>query len=191
MAELTRLAAESVVRAYRFTGLNAIVDVGGGYGELLISILKAYPDASGVLFDLPLAAERAKERLSAAGLAARCDFRAGDFFDSVPGGADAYVLKSVIHDWNDEKSGLILENCRRAMARTGRLLLIEQVMPDRLEIDPAHQSLMRSDLTMLVAHAAKERTEAEFHRLLETAGLRVNRVVRTHSTFSVIEAVSR
>jgi orsellinic acid C2-O-methyltransferase len=190
LVELTRLAAGDVVRAYDFSGLKSVVDVGGGYGELLIAVLKAYPNISGVLFDLPHAIEGAKPRFAALHLTSRCDFRAGNFFDSVPDGADAYILKSVIHDWDDDKSRLILENCRRAMGRQGRLLLVEQVLPDRLEITATHQSLMRSDLTMLVAHAAKERTEGEFRILLDSSGLRVNQVIPISPTFSVIEAVS-
>jgi hypothetical protein len=190
MAELTHLSTESVAESYDFSGLKSIVDVGGGYGELLLTLLKAYPDISGTLFDLPHAMEGARQHFAEAGVISRCDFYAGNFFDSIPGGADAYILKSVIHDWDDDKSRQILENCRQAMGQRGRLLLVEQVLPDHLENSATHQSLMRSDLTMLVAHAAKERTESEFRALLNTAGMRTTRIILANSTFSVIEAVS-
>ncbi|MDD5364455.1 MAG: methyltransferase [Gallionellaceae bacterium] len=190
LVELTRLAAASVIRHYDFSSCQRIVDVGGGYGELLLAILKANPGVCGSLFDLPHAVAGAQRRISEAGLGDRCDVQAGDFFEQVPAGADAYVLKSVIHDWEDENSLRILANCRRAVGGSGRLLLVEQILPDRLSHDARHQSLMRSDLTMLVAHAARERTESEYRRLLDGAGFRVTRVIATDSTFSVIEAVA-
>ena len=188
LVELTRLVSESVVRTYDFSGLKRIVDVGGGYGELLISILRANPAISGVLFDLPEVIEGGKRRFEEAGLASRCEFLEGDFFESVPGGADAYILKSVIHDWDDKNSERILENCRHAMAEGERLLLVERVLPDRLEVSAAHQAVVRSDLTMLVAHAAQERTEAEIRGLLSSAGFRVTRILPLGMTFSIIEA---
>lgn len=188
LVELTRLISESVVRAYDFSGLRRIVDVGGGYGELLISILRASPATSGVLFDLPHAIEGGRRRFEEAGLASRCEFLEGNFFESVPSGAVAYILKSIIHDWDDKNSKLILENCRHAMIEGGRLLLVERVLPDRLEVSAAHQAVVRSDLTMLVAHAAQERTEAEFRDLLNSAGFRVTRILPVGMTFSVIEA---
>ena len=188
LVELTRLTCESVVRTYDFSGLGRIVDVGGGYGELLACILKASPAASGILFDLPHAIEGGRRHIEEAGLASRCKVVAGDFFESVPGGADAYVLKSVIHDWNDDRSRLILENCRHAMVEDGRLLLVEEVLPDRLEFSAAHQAVVRSDLNVLVALGGKERTEAEFRDLLNSAGLRVTRILPAGATFSIIEA---
>ncbi|MCW5605370.1 MAG: methyltransferase, partial [Burkholderiales bacterium] len=134
LVELTRLVSRSVVQAYDFSGLQRIVDVGGGHGELLASILKAYPTASGVLFDLPHAASGARAHLAAAGVAERCTFVEGDFFVSVPPGADAYLLKSVLHDWNDEDGTRILACCRRAMHDAAVLLLVERVVPEKLEV---------------------------------------------------------
>jgi ubiquinone/menaquinone biosynthesis C-methylase UbiE len=190
LVELTRLTAESVIRAYDFSGLKRIMDVGGGYGEMLIAILRANPAASGVLFDLPHAVEGGRRHLEAAGLGSRCEFLSGNFFESVPSGANAYLLKSVIHDWDDENSKRILQNCRRALEKGGRLLLVERTIPERLEISAVHQALVRGDLTMLVAHAAPERTEAEFRNLLNSAGFETTRIFPTDSTFCVIEAVS-
>jgi hypothetical protein len=188
-AEVTRLTSERVVSAYDFAGLKQIVDVGGGCGELLATILRTNRGAQGVLFDLPDAVETARRHLEQLGLAARCTFVAGDFFESVPVGGDTYILKSVIHDWNDTRSRLILENCRRALGCDGRLLLVEEMLPDRLENSPALQAVVRSDLNMLITHAAGERTETDFRLLLRSAGFRMSRVVPAGLTFTVIEAV--
>lgn len=187
MAELTRTIAEDVVRAYDFSGVRRIVDVGGGYGEMLATILQANPATTGVLVDLPHGIENAGPRLEAAGVASRCDLVAGDFFESVPAGGDAYLLKSVLHDWNDERGRVILENCRRAMSPQGKILLVERVVPERLEATPEHQALARSDLHMLVAWAARERTELELRELLGAAGFRVTKIVPIRSTFFLIE----
>ncbi len=189
MAELTRLAGESIVRAYDFSGLKRVTDVGGGYGELLLCILKANPEISGVLFDLPHAIEGAKRRFDEAGLLSRCEFVSGNFLESVPRGSDLYMLKSVIHDWDDEKSKLILEKCRDAMSEGGRLLLVERVLPGRLEISKAHQAIVRGDLTMLVALAAQERSETEFQVLLNSAGFFLTRMIKACVNFSIIEAI--
>ncbi len=189
MTELTRLSARSVVEAYDFGGLTRIVDVGGGYGELLAVILAAHPGAQGVLFDLSHAIQAAAPHLQRAGVAERCELVTGNFFDSVPSGGDAYVLKSVIHDWDDERSRMILDNCRRAMGGGARLLLVERIVPDRLEPSPTHQAVARSDLTMLVALGAKERTKAEFDALLNSAGFQLTRVLPAAAGFSVIEAI--
>jgi SAM-dependent methyltransferase len=188
LVELTRLTSENVVRMYDFSGLKRIMDVGGGYGELLISILRANPANSGILFDLPHAIEGGKRHFDEAGLIDRCEFVEGDFFKSVPKGADAYILKSVIHDWDDNNSKRILENCCQAMGERGRLLLVERVVPERLEVSANHQAVVRNDLTMLVALAAKERTETQFRELLTSAGFHVTRILPIGMTFSVIEA---
>jgi hypothetical protein len=189
LVELTRMACAAVVAAYDFSGLRRVVDIGGGYGELLAAILRANPEATGVLLELPHALAGARRHLDRAGLSSRCEFRAGDFFASVPGGADAYLLKSVLHDWEDERSRQILGTCRRAMGEGARLLVVEQIVPDKLEVSATHQALAQSDLTMLVAHGARERTAADFRSLLESAGFAVARVVPAGPTFSVLEAL--
>lgn len=191
LVELSRLTCASVVRAYDFSALGRIVDVGGGYGELLVTILRACPDAAGVVFDRPHAIEGARRYVAEAGLAARCECVAGDFFQAVPAGGDGYILQSVLHDWDDERGRRILDNCRRAMGADGRLLLVEHVVPERLEVTAAHQAVARSDLHMLVALGAKERTAAEFRDLLDSAGFRMTRVVPAAGFFSVIEARPR
>ncbi|MBL8792552.1 MAG: methyltransferase domain-containing protein [Planctomycetia bacterium] len=191
LVELTRLACKHIVRAYDFSSLGRVVDVGGGYGELLAAILHANSTARGILFDLPHALEGARAHFQQAGLTERCEFLSGNFFEEVPAGATAYLLKSVLHDWDDERCRQILGCCRRALRPEARLLVIEQVLPQRLDSSPSHQALARSDLNMLVAHAAGERTQAEFDQLLHSAGFAIARIAPAGATWSVIEAVAR
>lgn len=193
LAELTRMSTASILGAYDFSRFKRFIDVGGGQGELLAAILEANPGTSGVIFDLPHAIDGARGHFERCGLAGRCEFVAGDFFETIPAGGDAYMMKSVIHDWNDERAAAILRRCNAAMRERhgARLLLIEQVMPDRAEPLAVHQSLSRSDLTMLVAHAARERSQSEFAKLLEKAGFEIVRMVPAGPTFSVIEAAAR
>jgi ubiquinone/menaquinone biosynthesis C-methylase UbiE len=170
MLELTRLMAADSARAYDF-GNKRVADIGGGYGELLANILEVHPTATGVLFDMEHAVADAQRHFTSRGLASRCEFVTGDFFESVPAGLDVYVLKSVIHDWNDERAKTILQTCRRAMTPQSRLLLLERLMPEKIEPTREHRALARSDLHMLVVLGAHERTEAEFSALLRSAGL--------------------
>jgi len=189
MVELTRLVGRGVCRSYDFSGMKQVVDVGGGYGELLGAVLKAYPAMRGILFDLPRAVQGARPHLESLGVGDRCNFIAGSFFDSVPGGADAYLLKSVIHNWDDAQSAIILRNCRRAMSPDAKLLLVEQLMPVHMEASPRVQAMARADLNMLVTHGARERTEAEFQRLLRAQDFSLVRIIPTVSNYNVIEAV--
>ena len=189
MVELTRLDSATVVRAYDFSAMKRIVDVGGGYGELLAAILRANPAARGVLFDRPHAIENGRRNLATAAVADRCEFVAGDFFDSIPGGADAYVLKSVIHDWDDERSKVILQNCGRAMHEHARLLLVERIVPLQLAASAAHRAIARGDLNMLVGLGGQERREDEYRALLSATGLQVKAVLPAGPTFSIIEAI--
>jgi len=191
MVELTRLIAPAVVQAYDFAGIKRIIDVGGGYGELLVAILQANPEASGVLFERPHAIEQGRQYLASADLAHRCTCMAGDFFEAVPGGAEAYVLKSIIHNWDDAQSTIILGNCRRAMPEGAKLLLVEQIMPERLGTSPADQARVRSDLNRLLTTATKERTETEYRALLASAGFHVTKVVPVgREDFSIMEATT-
>jgi SAM-dependent methyltransferase len=190
MTEVTRLVANEVARVYDFSGARRIVDVGGGYGQLVTAILKAHPKARGVVVDMPHASEAAKLYARDAGVAERCEFVAGDFFESVPPGGDTYLLKSVLHNWNDEKSALILRNCGRAMPRGAKLLLVERIFPARLDVSPAHQAVARSDLNMLVGPGGHERTEVEFRNLLGAAGFTPVEVFATSTEFSIIEGVA-
>jgi SAM-dependent methyltransferase len=187
MVDLTRLAALHIARAYDFAG-QRVMDVGGGYGELLAHILTAYPSAQGVLFDMPHAISKARAHLEGRGLAGRCEFTTGDFFSSVPSGSDIYVLKTVIHDWPDDKARDILRSCRRTMTPGTRMLIIERLMPERLVPSDANRALARVDLHMLVALGAQERTLNEMLALLGSVGFQNVRRIETGSEFQILEA---
>lgn len=185
MTNLSLLSAPAIVEAYDFSGINKLVDIAGGHGLLLAAILKVNPHLQGVLFDLPFVIEGAGEPLESEGVAARTEKVSGDFFESVPAGADAYLMKHIIHDWNDEQSVKILQNIHRAMNEDGKVLIVEMVVPVGNEPSPAKGL----DLVMLTVEGGKERTEKEYRELLAAAGLRLTRTIPTRSPLSIIEAV--
>jgi hypothetical protein len=179
--------AAAVAAAYDFSELGKVVDVGGGNGALLAGILQACPSLSGVVFDQPHAAARARERVASAGLGGRCAVVAGSFFEGVPHGADAYVLSHVLVDWDDDRAALILRNCRAAMPGHGRVLILEAVYPPRAEATGPCREVAGSDVNMLVCTSGRERTEEELRALLAASGFRLSRVVPTGAGISVIE----
>jgi len=187
--ELTRQTADLLLQAYDFSAFGRIVDVGGGHGELLARILRAHGGIAGTLFDLPVAVEGATRafRQEHPDLLPRCDFFAGDFFEALPPGADAYLLKSVLHDWDDERCARILATCREAMGEHARLLVIEPILPERSAASDLQVTLAQHDLTMLAALGAQERTERAFAALLQAAGLRIARIVPVGPVYSLIE----
>ncbi|MBE9035178.1 methyltransferase [aff. Roholtiella sp. LEGE 12411] len=186
MTQLTTQVHTAVVHAYDFSGINRIVDVGGGHGLLIASILKANPHMTGILFELPFAIEGAQRLLEAEGVAERCEVVTGNFFESeVPKGGDAYLLKSVIHDWDDERSRTILKNCHQAIAKNGKLLLIERVLPDGNKPSVAKIN----DLVMLVVAGGCERTALEYQQLFNASGFQLTNIIPTSSGFSVIEGL--
>lgn len=185
MTNMSKTVVPGIVEAYDFSGFNKLVDIAGGHGYLLAGILKASPNLQGILFDLPSVIENSGELLGEEGVAGRTERISGDFFESVPGGADAYFMKHIIHDWDDEKSIKILQNIRRAMNEKGKVLIVEMVVPEGNEPSPSKMM----DVQMLVATGGKERTENEFRELLELSGFRLTRIIPTHSPFSIIEAV--
>ncbi len=190
MVNITEAVAETVLRAYDFGGIARAVDVGGGYGAMLCAVLRAYPAMRGVLFDLPQVIPGARKYLDDGGVLPRCELIEGSFFDRVPGPANACILKSIIHDWPDDRSVEILHNCAMAVnPARGKVLLVEHVMPARIEPTAAHRRAVHGDLNMMVATGGCERTEEEFKALFERAGLRLNRIVPTDSGYCVIEAV--
>lgn len=189
MAEFTRLVAAEFVRRYDVSPFRRVVDVGGGHGALLAAVLAAAPHARGVLVDLPHAMDGAARHLAEAGVSERSDCVAGDFFRSLPAAGDLYLLKAVLHDWEDEPALRILANCRAAIAPHGRLAIVERVLPDRLSTSAHDHALARADLNMLVALGARERGEAEFARLLGAAGFRVSRRIDTALEYSILEAL--
>jgi hypothetical protein len=184
MTSATRAHAEGVVEAYDFSGLRKVVDVGGGHGSLLAAILKTSPSATGALFDQPSVVAGATAVLEAEGVADRCDLVSGDMFESVPAGGDAYVLKWIIHDWDDARAISILKSCRTTIADNGRVLLIERVLAPPGEVSQG----TRGDVTMMALMGGRERTEAEFRGLLEATGFALTRVVPAAIELSVIEA---
>jgi hypothetical protein len=188
---LAQLTTPPLVAGYDYARFGTVADIGGSEGPLLAAILKANPRLRGILFDLPHVVARAAPVLAEAGVADRCTVVGGDFFVSVPAGADAYILKYIIHDWDDERSVTILTRCRAAMAIGATLLLIEQVLPERLEVGAAALPAARLDLQMLVlTPGGRERTESEFRRLLADAGFELCTVVPTASPFHILEAVA-
>jgi SAM-dependent methyltransferase len=186
MENISRFAAHAVLEAYDFSDARTIMDVGGGNGSMVISILQRHPATAtrGLVFDLPYIEPSARESIRAAGLEDRCRFEAGSFFERAPEGADVHVLKFILHDWSDEESVRLLERCRAALAPGGRMVVIETLVPDHNRPEMVH--LM--DLNMLVMTGGLERTEAEYAALFARAGLRLSRAVPTSGPFSVLEA---
>jgi hypothetical protein len=180
----SEFAIYSVLAAYDFTGFRTIVDVGGGHGRLLSMILAKVPDAMGVLFDLQSVVDGAGAEMEQAGVSHRCKVIGGSFFESVPDGGDAYLMKNIIHDWPDDDAVRILRNIRSAIDPSGKLLLLESVLPERSSSDIG----MLIDLEMLIAVGGKERTRAEWTDLLGRAGFRLERVVATATPVSIVEA---
>jgi hypothetical protein len=188
MAGRAEQEAHDVVAAYDFSGVRHVVDVGGGRGILLAEILRAAPQARGVLVDRAAAVPAARAHLDAAGLSDRAECGVDDFFVAVPPGGDAYVLSRVLHDWHDEDAARILATCRQAMTVGSRLFVIDAILPERAVDAPA---AIRMDLHMLLLFGARERTEAEFGALLAASGFAIQRVVMTSSPtgLGVIEAM--
>jgi hypothetical protein len=174
----------AVAAAYDFSGLETIVDVGGATGHLLTTILASNPGLHGILYDLPHVVRDAPPMIQSRGVADRVAIESGSFFDRVPSGADAYLLSHIIHDWSEDQCLTILGHCRRVMKPSGRILIIEMVLP---EGNTPHPGKLL-DLMMLVGPGGRERTEQEYAALLGKAGLRLTRLVPTESAVGVVEA---
>ena len=213
MTSLTASILEAIICSYDFSAFNIIVDVGGGQGSLVTSILKAYPTVKGIVFDIPTVIEEAKSSLQAQGfadpsgdarklanaaltqspaegnppaaLSHRCTVVSGNFFESVTAGGDAYLLKHIIHNWDEEKAIAILKNCHQAMSQHGKLLLFETIIPPGNA--PSFGKLL--DLNMLVMTDGHERTEEEYQVLLQKAGFQLTQVIPTPSLINIIEAL--
>jgi hypothetical protein len=177
----------AIAEGYNFSAIDTLVDVGGSQGHLLATILKRHPNVQGVLFDLPSVIEQAKQApfLSDVLPEGRVRFEAGDFFHSVPPGGDAYLMKYILHDWNDDQCATILSCCRQAMNPQGRVLVVDTVVAPGNQ--PQWGKLL--DINMLVVTGGRERTEAEFAQLFQQAGLRLAAVHPTQCPLSVLEAV--
>lgn len=186
MANLIAANNAAVLASYPFSTIDKLVDVGGGNGSFMISLLHANPAMKGVLFDLPHVAEHARKRIADAGLAERCEVIGGDIFASVPQGGTVYILSQIIHDWDDDRTIAILKSCYRAMKDKSKLLLVEIILPAHVEQSVA---LLMLDVHMMATTGGRERTEAEYRALLDAAGFRVTKVVPTQSRMSVVECV--
>lgn len=171
-----------MIEAYDFSGFRRVADIGGGNGQTLAALLAHYPALEGILFDLPAVAARAHGILGAPALKDRCQIEGGDFFSSVPDGADAYVLRHIIHDWQDAEAVIILRNCCKAMSSNGRVLVVENVIPPGDA--PGFGKWL--DIMMLMVEG-RERTEDEYRRLFADAGLTLNRVTPTAAGVSILE----
>jgi len=185
MTDVSSMLAYAVLMAYDFSRIPSIVDIGGGQGKLLRSIIQINPEIKGTVFDLEPAIEVAKQGFGSNPCTGRYSTVAGDFFESVPEGAHAYILCGVIHDWDDEHCVRILKNCRSAMNDSGRLLLVETVVPET----GANCFSKLLDLNMLVMTGGRERTKSEFCALFNAADYKLTRIVPTMAPQSVIEAI--
>ncbi|HEY4230586.1 MAG TPA: methyltransferase [Thermoanaerobaculia bacterium] len=183
MANVSGFASQAVLDAYDFGALTTIMDVGGGNGSMVRTILEKHPQVRGIVADLPYIADQATAAIRESAMAERCRFEPTDFFRSVPKGADGHLLKFILHDWNDDECATILRNCRAAIAPGGRLMVLEVVVPDTPGPDFSHVM----DLNMLVMTGGMERTAAEYEALFARGGFRLKRIVSSHSPFSVIE----
>jgi hypothetical protein len=186
MSNLSSMLAYAVLMAYDFAGISSIVDVGGGQGKLLETILQFNPDMRGTVFDTSSTIQRSQQQLGNNARGRRCSYVTGDFFTSVPQGADAYLLCGVIHDWDDDRAVTILRNCRKAMTKNSKVLLVDMIVPD----SPAASFSKLLDLNMLVMNGGRERTTAEFCALLNAAGCKLSRTVPTLAPQSMIEAIA-
>lgn len=186
MTSFSSVVNEEVVASYDFSASREVVDIGGGKGSLLATILKANGNLHGVLSDLPQVIDGAKAAFVESGLEDRCDLIAGDFFTSVPQ-ADTYIIKWIIHDWDDDRAISILKNCREAMTSDGKIVLVESI------VEPGRGSSFTKlmDLNMLVMTGGRERTQAEYVGLFEAAGLTLTRVIPTGTPMSLIEGVRK
>jgi hypothetical protein len=186
MAKQSAPENTGVAATYPFEQSRVVVDVGGGRGGFLATVLKTYPTVRGLLFDQAYVLDQ-PNAVKEAGLGYRCDFVAGDFFQSVPKGGDVYVLKRILHDWDDDTALRILKNCAAALTFTARIVVVDAVIKPGNDPDP-NKGL---DVGIMALLRGRERTAAEFHALFSAAGLRVTRIIATPapSTLSIIEAV--
>jgi SAM-dependent methyltransferase len=187
MASFAPMTAGAIAASYDFSLFRKLIDVGGGDGSLLIGILKAYPSLHGIVFDLPHAAEKARAKISAAGLQSRCEAVGGDFFKEVPPGGDAYMLKHVIHDWNDDRAIAILRNIHRATLPKGKLLIAEGIYPPRIDQSETGRGAAANDVNMLVCTGGRQRSEAEFLSLVAGAGFKLTKIIPTPARLSLIQ----
>jgi hypothetical protein len=185
MTELSDHKSIAMLGVYDFSDVSLLADIGGGNGSTLVRALQRYPTMRGILFDLPDVIARARANLHHEGLAERTRLISGSFFEQLPAGADAYLLRHIIHNWNDTRARTILRNAHQAMTAEARIMVVERIVPP----GNSRSYSKLADLNMLVLHGGMERTEAEFRALFAASGLRITRIVPTDADVSVIEAM--
>ncbi len=187
MVNLSNMVAPAVLKAYDFSGIGSLMDVGGGHGALVACILREHPEMRGMVYDMEPVVAGARTAPCSQDVLDRCEFIAGDFFQSVPAGADAIIMKHIIHDWDAEKAVQILKNCRAALSGKpgAKVLLVESVL--MRDNQPNLGKFI--DLEMFMFVGGRERTEEQFRDLLAASGLRLNRVIPTEAPLWVVEAV--
>jgi len=188
MARVTTRMAAAALEAYDLSPIHTVVDVGGGYGTLLAAILTARPHIHGTLLETSAVAPRARRYIAEAGLADRCAVVEGDFFTAVPAGGDAYLLSQILHDWDDERCLRVLARCRQAINEGGRLLVVEQLLPDRVE---GRAPVVESDLYMLALTGGRERTVGAYRALFAAASFDLARVIPTRTHWTILEGLPR
>jgi len=187
MSRLTELDAPGVASASVFRDVKKVCDVAGGSGMLLSEILAQHPHLSGLLFDQPARIEEARARLRQRNVLSRCEFASGDFFEAVPSGADAYLLKDILHDWDDARSLTILKNCRRAMSPKQRLLIVELLVTEQPPYPMVHLIDME---VMTVCSEGRQRTEEQFRALLDASGFHLHKVHPLPGLSTLVEAAA-
>lgn len=186
MSSLSSLVEPALLTSYDFSSVRTLVDIGGGSGTLMLPLLRANPNLQGILFELPHVIADFKDALESSGLGDRCTLVSGDFFESIPMGGDLYILKHILHDWDDERCIAILKNCHQAMTSDQKLLIIERIVSTGNQPDPAKLN----DLEMMaLTPNGRERTHNEFQALLQTAGFTLVKIYPTESPLFIIEAV--
>lgn len=186
MVARTEKTTAAILEAYDFSEISTLVDVGGGEGALIAAILKQYPHLRGILFDRPVTMEKAQEKLTKAGIGDRCSLVSGSFFESVPTNGDLYILKNILHNWDNDRALAILQNCHQAMNKNCKLLTIELIIPPGNE---PHKGKFL-DLQMLVIYVnGRERTEQEYEELFNLAGFKLSKIISTNSNLNIIESV--
>jgi hypothetical protein len=188
MSTMTRPVSLAVAETYDFSRYQVVADIGGGDGTLLTEILRRYPSVRGLLFDLPNVVERGRSKVAAAGVLDRCEIVGGSFLEAIPSGASAYVMKWIIHDWEEPAVSTILSRCRQAVGDSGApLLLIERVLAE--QVGPEDLDDLLADLEMLTNPGGQERTEAEYGALLKGAGFKLERIIPTPTPVKILESV--
>jgi hypothetical protein len=187
MSSISAARITGVAKTYDFSTMRTLVDLGGASGAMAAAIAKRYPELRRTCFDLPTAEAGAGQTFRDRGVADRCDFVGGSFFDDVPADADAYILSAVLHDWDDERCHQILRNCRRRIPDTGRLLIVDIVMSDHRNVHDTYRNFL--DVCTLTQGGGMERTESEFRKLLAAAGFALKRVVPIEAPQWIVEAM--